>query len=86
MKIQKNHYLKLIEKIKREAAGISVNFDDTVNEILDESFLEPEEFDPLKDLELLDDDLIDEEPAVEQHFEQNSIVTETLGRNICISR
>jgi tetratricopeptide (TPR) repeat protein len=75
----KAHYLKLIEKIDREAAGISVNFDDTVNEILDESFLEPEEFDPLQDLELLDDSLLDEEPVVEQHFEQNSIVTETLA-------
>jgi len=75
----KAHYIKLIEKIDREAAGISVNFDDTVNEILDESFLEPEEFDPLQDLELLDDSLFDEEPEVEQHFEQNSIVTETLA-------
>lgn len=75
----KDHYLKLIEKISREAAGISINFDDTVNEILDESFLEPEEFDPLQDLELLDDSLVDEEPVVEQHFEQNSIVTETLA-------
>ncbi|MCW8849128.1 MAG: tetratricopeptide repeat protein, partial [Melioribacteraceae bacterium] len=75
----KDHYLKLIEKIGREAAGISINFDDTVNEILEESFLEPEEFDPLKDIELLDDSLIDEEPEVEQHFEQNSIVTETLA-------
>ena len=75
----KEHYYKLIEKIQRESAGISVNFDDTVNEILDESFLEPEEFDPLQDLELLDESLIGEEPSVEQHFEQNSIVTETLA-------
>ena len=75
----KEHYINLIEKIQREAAGISINFDDTVSEILDESFLEPEEFDPLKDLELLDEALIDEEPTVEQHFEQNSIVTETLA-------
>lgn len=75
----KEHYLKLIEKIERESAGISINFDDTVSEILDESFLEPEEFDPLKDLELLDDALIDDGPIVEQHFEQNSIVTETLA-------
>ena len=75
----KDHYIKLIEKISREAAGISINFDETVNEILDESFLEPEEFDPLQDLELLDESLIDEEPTVEQHFEQDSIVTETLA-------
>ena len=75
----KKYYLNMIDKIKREAAGISINFDETVNDILDESFLEPEEFNTLKDLELLDEDLIDEEPPVEQHFEQNSIVTETLG-------
>lgn len=75
----KKYYESMVEKIKREAAGISINFDETVNDILDESFLEPEEFNTLKDLELLDEDLLDEEPPVEQHFEQNSIVTETLA-------
>lgn len=75
----KKYYQNMVEKIKREAAGISLNFDDTVNDILDETFLEPEEFNTLKDLELLDEDLVDEEPPVEQHFEQNSIVTETLA-------
>ncbi len=75
----KKYYQSMVERIKREAAGISMNFDETVSDILDESFLELEDFNTLKDLELLDEDLIDEEPPVEQHFEQNSIVTETLG-------
>ena len=75
----KKYYQSMVDKIKREAAGVNVNFDETVNDILTETFLEPEEFDTLQDLELLDEELIDEEPPVEQHFEQNSIVTETLA-------
>ena len=50
-------YTESINRIKREANGISVNFDDTVNEVLDESFLEHEEFDTVSKLDLLDDNL-----------------------------
>lgn len=72
-------YMEAIDKIKREANGISVNFDDTVNEVLNESFLEPEEFDSSVELDLLNDKLSIDEPIQNSNFEENSIVTETLA-------
>lgn len=74
-----DYYSLLIDKIKREAEGISVNFDETVNEVLNESFLEPEEFNTIDELDLLEDDFESSEPLPEEEFEHNSIVTETLA-------
>jgi len=74
-----NYYSKLIDKIKREIEGISVNFDDTVNEVLNDSFLEPEKFNAPNELELLEEDFEKLEHQQNDDFEPNSIVTETLA-------
>lgn len=72
------YYQKLIDKIKRESEGISVSFDDTVNDVLNETFLEPEDFDPSNDMELLEDEF--EQPKDQSNnLEPESIVTETLA-------
>jgi len=73
------YYLGLIEKIKRESEGISVNLDDTISEVLNESFIEPEDFNTENELELLNDSFEKAEQPENITFEQNSIVTETLA-------
>lgn len=73
------YYSDQIIKIKKESEGILFDFDDTVQDVLNESFLEPEDFDPLNDLELIDEDFKDITPVETQSFEENSIVTETLA-------
>jgi tetratricopeptide (TPR) repeat protein len=74
------YYLSQIEKIKRESEGISVDFDETVTEVLNDSFLEPDDFDTVQDLEFLDEDLKNTElPGYDQSFDEKSIVTETLA-------
>lgn len=73
------YYLDQIERIKRESEGISVSFDDTVNEILDESFLEQETFGTEDEIDLLDENFGGIENQEEALNEQNSIVTETLA-------
>ena len=72
-------YTNAVEKIRLEKQGISVSFDDTVNDVLDEAFIEPNEFNPVEELALIDDEF--EQNTTETHFqpEENSIVTETLA-------
>ncbi len=75
-------YSKQIDKIKLEKQGISVNFEDTVNDVLDESFIEPNNFNNVDDL-LLDDEDLDfsttEKETNFQYEKNNTIVTETLA-------
>lgn len=73
------YYNSEIEKIKRKAEGISVDFEDTVKDVLNESFLEPDDFDQEPNLELLDDEFQRQEHSNFENFEQQSIVTETLA-------
>jgi tetratricopeptide (TPR) repeat protein len=72
-------YLKEIEKIRREAEGISVSFDETVAEVLNDSFLDTEQFEADKDFQLIDDNL--ENINADSNFETDEagIVTETLA-------
>lgn len=72
------YYLGLIEKIKRESEGISVSFDDTVNDVLNEAFIEQEDFDTESEVDLLKDDF-DQSLKVVDNSETESIVTETLA-------
>jgi len=74
-----DYYSELIDKIRRESNGIGINFDDAVNEILNESFLEPEDFDTSTDLELLDENPESSKPVNTRSNEENSIITETLA-------
>ncbi len=74
-----HYYSNLIEKIKRESEGISSNFDDTVNQVLNEAFLEDDE---VEEIELLN---IDEQKVettaskINTHLPDGTIVTETLA-------
>ena len=68
-----------IESIKRSADGISVSFDDTVNEVLNDSFLEEEQLETGKNFELLDDNFDFNETEKNADIEPSSIVTETLA-------
>ena len=72
-------YLNRIEIIKREAEGISVDLDDTVNEILNEAFLESSDFDTDQEFELLEDNFDVKESEEDKDLSKNSIVTETLA-------
>lgn len=73
------YYLSEVEKIKRMAEGIPADFEDTVKDVLNESFLEPEDFDSSTDLHLLDEEFKQNEHANIDNFDQQSIVTETLA-------
>ena len=59
-------YTNEIEKIRLEKQGISVNFDDTVNDVLDEAFIEPNEFNPVEELALIDDEIEFQERLINQ--------------------
>ena len=72
-------YLNQIEKIKLESEGISLNFDDTVNEVLNESFLEPEEFETVDAFDLISEKDDELEIDDSSKFDDVSIVTETLA-------
>lgn len=74
-----NYYSNEIEKIKRIAEGIPVDFEDTVKDVLNETFLEPEDFDQPPAMELLDDDFKQDDNTNIENYEQKSIVTETLA-------
>jgi tetratricopeptide (TPR) repeat protein len=74
-----DYYLNMIEHIKRESEGISVSFDDTINEVLNESFIEPEDFNTESELEQLENTFENSNQSENINFEQNSIVTETLA-------
>ncbi len=74
-----HYYSNLIEKIKRESEGISSNFDDTVNYVLDEVFpesKEAEEVDLLNIEEPSEDSTLSK---VNTHLPDGTIVTETLA-------
>jgi len=74
-----NYYSTLVDSIKREADGISVNFDDTINEVLEESFIEPEQFGTTDDFDLADESVKNKQEDNSSGFEETSIVTETLA-------
>jgi len=74
-----DYYSEKIEKIKREGEGISFALDETVGEVLDESFLEPEDFENANNLDLLDDEFDEYEIEPDTTSEEGSIVTETLA-------
>lgn len=73
----KEYYEDLIDKIVQQASGIQLNFEETVNDLLDESFIEPENYLETTDLNLIDKEL-DFEPKVVDNVEQ-PIITETLA-------
>ncbi len=73
-----NYYSNLIEAVKREAEGISVGFDDTINEVLGESFIEPEQFSS-DDIDLIDESDSKHNDTDNSDSEGMSIVTETLA-------
>ena len=72
-----NYYSNLIEAVKREADGISVVFDDTINEVLGESFIEPEQFNS-DDIDLIEEPNSNIIENDNPDSEGISIVTETL--------
>ena len=73
-----NYYSNLIEAVKRETDGISVGFDDTINEVLGESFIEPEQFNS-NDIDLLAEPNSNIVETDNSDSEGISIVTETLA-------
>ena len=73
------YYMDKIDKIKLESDGISVNFDDTVSEVLSDSFLDEEQIGAEKDFELLEDDFEFNETGSRSESVDSAIVTETLA-------
>ena len=73
-----NYYSNLIEAVKREADGISIVFDDTINEVLGESFIEPEQFNS-NDIDLIEEPNSNIIENDNPDSEGISIVTETLA-------
>lgn len=73
-----NYYSNLIEAVKREADGISIVFDDTINEVLGESFIEPEQFNS-DDIDLIEEPNSNIIENDNPDSEGISIVTETLA-------
>jgi tetratricopeptide (TPR) repeat protein len=74
------YYNNLIEKIKRESDGINSNFDDTVNKVLDETFLDSDELESI-DLLSIDNPTDDNTilTKINTHLPDGTIVTETLA-------
>ena len=75
------YYTNLIEKIKRESDGVSSSFDDAVNKVLDETFLNSDELESIDLLSIdkpTDDDTILTQ-KVNTHLPDGTIVTETLA-------
>ena len=74
------YYNNLIEKIKRESDGITSNFDETVNKVLDETLLDSDE---LETIDLLSIDKPSDDNAIltkiNTHLPDGTIVTETLA-------
>ena len=73
-----NYYSNLIEAVKRDADGISIVFDDTINEVLGESFIEPEQFNS-DDIDLIEEPNSNIIENDNPDSEGISIVTETLA-------
>lgn len=74
-----NYYSNLIESIKRNAEGITVSFDETVNQVLEESFIEPERFNREDEIDILREKNEKEKNEEKLDFDQSPIVTETLA-------
>ncbi len=75
-----SYYNNLIEKIKRESDGITSNFDETVNKVLDETLLDSDELETIDLLSIdkpLDDNAI--LTKINTHLPDGTIVTETLA-------
>lgn len=73
-----NYYSNLIEAVKREENGISAIFDDTINEVLGESFIEHEQFNT-DNIDLIDDHYNKPTQVDNSNSAETSIVTETLA-------
>jgi len=74
-----NYYSNLIESIKRDAEGITVSFDETVNEVLEESFIEPEHFNRENEIDIFEENHEKGKTEEKLDFDQSPIVTETLA-------
>jgi tetratricopeptide (TPR) repeat protein len=74
-----NYYSNLIESIKRDAEGITVSFDETVNEVLEESFIEPERFNRENEIDIFEENHEKGKTEEKLDFDQSPIVTETLA-------
>lgn len=73
------YYLNLIDRIKRKSEGISTNFDETVNEVLTESFIEHEDFESSGEIDMLEENIDQTNNGTQTELNQNTIVTETLA-------
>lgn len=75
----KDFYLNLIEKMRLEAEGINLGIEETVNEVLNDSFLESEELNSDDmDFDISSNELREAE-VKELNGDESSIVTETLA-------
>jgi tetratricopeptide (TPR) repeat protein len=72
------YYLNLIDAVKREADGITVGFDDTINEVLGESFIEHEQFNS-DDIDLIDETSSNPVETGNSESGEMPIITETLA-------
>ncbi len=75
-----SYYSNIIDKIKREDEGIGDDFEDTVTQVLDDTFLEPE--DNNIDLDLLDNSdttTKQDSKKTKSVLPDGTIVTETLA-------
>ncbi len=74
------YYNNRIDKIKRENEGVSFNLDETVNEVLDDSFVEPEEYNSETEFDLLSEISDGNSSSLQNEtIRDNSIITETLA-------
>ncbi len=77
------YYNNLIEKIKRESDGITSNFDETVDKVLDETLLELDELETMETIDLLSIDKPSDDKSIinkiNTHLPDGTIVTETLA-------
>lgn len=73
-----DYYSEQVAKIKLGKQGISVSFEDTVSDILDEVFIEPNDFNTEEELALFDENFRTN-TETNFHPEENAIVTETLA-------
>lgn len=77
------YYTNLVEKIKRENAGIDNSFEETISDVLDESFhVDDSEFYNFDDLNLVDEKIEDTKQiptATKSKITEGTIVTETLA-------
>ncbi len=72
----KDYYFNIIEKIRMETEGINLGIEETVNEVLSQSFLEADELN--NDIEISEEELKATQTK-KSHDDDNSIITETLA-------